>query len=215
MKANFNPILPYFSLHIPLRSLCCIFNCSDMLLWSTVIQITQIQLSTNTHFWVINWKPHIEIFPERPSCIMQYGWQRWKATTAALLSPIFWLQGHIPNQKSLWELFTQDGTDQPHWLMDYQATRHYVNHSLLHYRRIYARLGLNYLKDWRIENNIAIKTIFRMYEFHHVDAIVIVFYMQETMIWTFITTSTAFIVTPQLMEFERRHLQHNFMDRYV
>ena len=50
---------------------------------------------------------------------MQYGWQRWKATTAALLSPIFWLQGHIPNQKSLWELFTQDGTDQPHWLMDY------------------------------------------------------------------------------------------------
>ena len=51
---------------------------------------------------------------------MQYGWQRWKATTAALLSPIFWLQGHIPNQKSLWELFTQDGTDQPHWLMDYK-----------------------------------------------------------------------------------------------
>ena len=45
--------------------------------------------------------------------------KRWKATTAALLSPIFWLQGHIPNQKSLWELFTQDGTDQPHWLMDY------------------------------------------------------------------------------------------------
>ena len=69
MKANFNPILPYFSLHIPLRSLYCIFNCSDILLWSTVIQITQIQLSTNTHFWVINWKPHIEIFPERPPCI--------------------------------------------------------------------------------------------------------------------------------------------------
>ena len=52
-----------------LRSLYCIFNCSAMLLWSTVIQITQIQLSTNTHFWVINWKPHIEIFPERPPCI--------------------------------------------------------------------------------------------------------------------------------------------------
>ena len=69
MKANFNPILPYCSLHIPLRSLYCIFNCSDMLLWSTVIQITQIQLSTNTHFWVINWKPHIEFFPERPPCI--------------------------------------------------------------------------------------------------------------------------------------------------
>ena len=69
MKANFNPILPYFSLHIPLRSLYYIFNCSDMLLWSTVIQITQIQLSTNTHFWVINWKPDIEIFPERPPCI--------------------------------------------------------------------------------------------------------------------------------------------------
>ena len=47
--------------------------------------------------------------------------KRWKATTAALLSPIFWLQGHIPNQKSLWELFTQDGTDQPHWLMDYSS----------------------------------------------------------------------------------------------
>ena len=69
MKANFNPILPYFSLHIPLRSLYCILNCSDMLLWSTVIQITQIQLSTNTHFWVINWKPHIDIFPEQPPCI--------------------------------------------------------------------------------------------------------------------------------------------------
>ena len=69
MKANFNPILPHFSLHIPLRSLYCIFNCSYMLLWSTVIQITQIQLSTNIHFWVMNWKPHIEIFPERPPCI--------------------------------------------------------------------------------------------------------------------------------------------------
>ena len=48
--------------------------------------------------------------------------KRWKATTAALLSPIFWLQGHIPNEKSLWELFTQDGTDSPNlgvWLMDY------------------------------------------------------------------------------------------------
>ena len=50
LKANFNPILPYISLHIPLRSLYSILNCSDMLLWSTVIQITQIQLSTNTHF---------------------------------------------------------------------------------------------------------------------------------------------------------------------
>ena len=50
---------------------------------------------------------------------MKYGWQRWKTTTAALLSLIFWLHGHIRNQKSLWELFTQDGTDQPHWLMDY------------------------------------------------------------------------------------------------
>ena len=68
-ESNFNPILPYFSLHIPLRSLYCIFNCSDMLLWSTVIQITQIKLSTNTDFWVINCKPYIEIFPERPSCI--------------------------------------------------------------------------------------------------------------------------------------------------
>ena len=114
MKANFNPILPYFSLHIPLKSLYCIFNCWDILLWSTVIQITQIQLSTNTHFWVINWKPHIEIFPSDHLAFMQYGWQRRKATTAALLSPIFWLQGHIPYQKSLWELFTQDGTDQPH-----------------------------------------------------------------------------------------------------
>ena len=69
MKANFNPFFPYFSLHIPLRSLYCISNCSDMLLWSTVIQITHIQLSTNIHFWGINWKPHIEIFPERPPCI--------------------------------------------------------------------------------------------------------------------------------------------------
>ena len=121
MKANFNPILPYFSLHMPLRSLYCIFNCSDMLLWSTVIQITQIQLSTNTHFWVINWNHTLIFFPSGHLAFMQYGWQRWKATTAALLSPIFWLQGHIPNQKSLWELFTQDGTDQPHWLMDYKS----------------------------------------------------------------------------------------------
>ena len=34
-----------------------------MLLSSLVTQITQIQLSTNSHFWIINWKPHIEIFP--------------------------------------------------------------------------------------------------------------------------------------------------------
>ena len=119
MKANFSQILPHFSLDIPLRSLYCNFNCSNMLLWSTVIQITQIQLSINTHFWVINWKPHIEILPGGHLAFIQYGRQRWKATTAALLSPIFWLQGHTPNQKSLWELFTQDGTDQPHWLMDY------------------------------------------------------------------------------------------------
>ena len=69
MKANVSQILPYFSLNIPLRSLCCNVNCSNMLLWTTVIQITQIQLSINTHFWVINWKPHIEIVPGRPACI--------------------------------------------------------------------------------------------------------------------------------------------------
>ena len=68
-ESKFQPIFPYFSLHIPLRSLYCISNCSDMLLWSTVIQITHIQLSTNIHFWGTNWKPHIEIFPERPPCI--------------------------------------------------------------------------------------------------------------------------------------------------
>ena len=68
MKANFSQILPYFSLNIPLRSLYRNFNCSNMLLWSTVIKITQIQLPTNTHFWVIDWKPHIEIFPGRPPC---------------------------------------------------------------------------------------------------------------------------------------------------
>ena len=31
--------------------------------------ITQIQLSTNSHLWVIDWKPHIEIFPRQPPCI--------------------------------------------------------------------------------------------------------------------------------------------------
>ena len=46
-----------------------------------------------------------------PFAFIQYDRQRWKATAAALLSPIFWLLGHIPNQKSLWELFTQNGTD--------------------------------------------------------------------------------------------------------
>ena len=61
----------------------------------------------------------LKFFPGGHLAFIQYGRQRWKATTAALLSPIFWLQGHIPNQKSLWELFTQDDTDQPHWLMDY------------------------------------------------------------------------------------------------
>ena len=65
MKANFYTILSYFSLNIPSGSLYCTSNCSNMLLWSSVIQVTKIQLSTNTHFWVINWKPHIEIFPER------------------------------------------------------------------------------------------------------------------------------------------------------
>ena len=68
-KANFSQILPYSSWNIPLRSLYCNFNCSNMLLWSTVIQITQIQLYTNTHFWVINWKPHIDFFLGRPPCI--------------------------------------------------------------------------------------------------------------------------------------------------
>ena len=69
MKANFSQILPYFSLNIPFRSLYWNFNCSNKLLWSTVIQITQIQLSINTYFWVINWKPHIDFFPGRPPCI--------------------------------------------------------------------------------------------------------------------------------------------------
>ena len=38
--------------------------------------------------------------------------------------PFSELLGHIPNQKSLWELFTQDGTDSQNlgaWLMDYLA----------------------------------------------------------------------------------------------
>ena len=58
-----------FYLKHPIKSLYCNFNCSNMLLWSTVIPITQIQLPTNTHFWVIDWKPHIEIFPGRSPCI--------------------------------------------------------------------------------------------------------------------------------------------------
>ena len=91
MKANFNTILPYFSLNIPLRRLYCNFNCSDMLLWASVIQITQIHLSTNSYFWVINWKPHIEILRGGHHAFMQYDRQIWKATTSALLSPIFWL----------------------------------------------------------------------------------------------------------------------------
>ena len=69
MKANFSQILPYFSLDIQLKSLHCNSNCSNVLLWSTVIQITQIQSSINTHFWVINWKPHIENFTGPPPCI--------------------------------------------------------------------------------------------------------------------------------------------------
>ena len=69
MKANFNTVLPYVSLHIRLSCLYCNFNCLNMLLWSSLIQITQIQLSNNSHFRVINWKPHIEIFPRRPPCI--------------------------------------------------------------------------------------------------------------------------------------------------
>ena len=63
----------------------------------------------------------MKIFPGGRLPFIKYCRQRWKATTATLLSPIFWLHGHIRNQKLLWELFTQDGTDQPHWLMDYQA----------------------------------------------------------------------------------------------
>ena len=69
MKANFSQILQYLSLNIPLWSLYCNFNCSNMLLWSTVIKITQIQLPTNTLFWITDWKSHIEIFPRRPPCI--------------------------------------------------------------------------------------------------------------------------------------------------
>ena len=68
--------------------------------------------------------------------------KRWKATTAELLSPIFWLQGHIPNQKSLWELFTQDGTDQPHWLMDYWYSATEVWSNYRHVRKKLTHCGL-------------------------------------------------------------------------
>ena len=68
-ESKFQPNSSIFSFNTPLRSLYCNFNCSNMLLWSTVIQITQIQLSINTHFWVDNWKPHIEFFLGRPPCI--------------------------------------------------------------------------------------------------------------------------------------------------
>ena len=67
-ESKFQPN-PYLSLIIPLRRLYCNFNCSNMLLLSAVIQIAKNQLSINTHFWVINWKPHIEFFPRRPPCI--------------------------------------------------------------------------------------------------------------------------------------------------
>ena len=69
MKAHFNTILPYFSLNITLRRLYCIFRCSRMLCLSIVIQITQFQLSTTSLLWDIQWKPNIDIFPGRPSCI--------------------------------------------------------------------------------------------------------------------------------------------------
>ena len=54
-ESKFQHNFPYFSLNIQLRSLYCNCKCSNMLLWYAVIQITQIQLSTNTHFWVIKW----------------------------------------------------------------------------------------------------------------------------------------------------------------
>ena len=69
MKENFSIFHPYFSLDITLRSLYCKFKCSNMLFESSVSSITQIQLSTNSHLWVIDWKPHIEIFPRQPPCI--------------------------------------------------------------------------------------------------------------------------------------------------
>ena len=49
--AHFNKILPYFSLNITLRSLYCNFNCSHMLCPSTVVQITQIQLSIHPRWY--------------------------------------------------------------------------------------------------------------------------------------------------------------------
>ena len=101
MKAIFNTILPYFSLNISLRSWYCNYNWSNMLFHSSVIQIIKFY----SHLWVNNWKPHIGIFPGGHLAFRQHGRLRWKATTAALLYPIFWLQGHIPNQNSLWDFF--------------------------------------------------------------------------------------------------------------
>ena len=110
-----------FCLSIPLRSFYCNFNCSNMLLLSTVIQITQIKLSTNTHLWVIKWKPRIEIFPRRPPCIYTIWPTEVKSYNSCTAITHFLTPGTHTYQKSLWELFTQVGTDQPHWLMDYNT----------------------------------------------------------------------------------------------
>ena len=68
-ESKFQRNCAIFYLNIPLRSLYCNSNCSNMLLWSSVIQITQIRLFTNSHFLVINWKPHIDIFLRQPPCV--------------------------------------------------------------------------------------------------------------------------------------------------
>ena len=102
-KANFSTVFPYFNLNFTLRKVYYNFKCWDMLCPSIVIQIRQMQLFTTSELWDIQWKPKIDIFRRQPPCIYTI----WPTEVKSYHSCTAITHRHIPNQKSLWKIFTQ------------------------------------------------------------------------------------------------------------
>ena len=98
-----------------------------MLCSSIVIQMIQIQLFNTSWLWDIQWKPYIDIFPRRPPCIYKIWPTEVKSYNSCTAITHFLTPWHIPSQKSLWELLTQNGTDSQNlevWLIDYYLAIH-------------------------------------------------------------------------------------------
>ena len=102
-ESKFQHNIAMFWLKHPIKNLYSTFNYSNMFLWSSDPNNTNsIVYQVPTHTFVLLIENLTLIYSQGDHlAFIQYGQQRWKATAAALLSPIFWLEGHIPNQKSL------------------------------------------------------------------------------------------------------------------